>query len=224
MSLRDKDGRSVLLRVTGATGGSIWGTDVYTDDSSIPAAAVHGGLVAVGETAVVRLTHLPGQASYTGSTGNGVTTRPYGPYGGSFRLEPADGPATPRSPPPGAFARMVARLRSDLARSGGAGLSGAVASDPGTMSGYSDKIGKTFRFRVTGTVGGGSVWGTSLYTADSHLGTAAVHAGVLNPGQAGIVTVEMLPGLSSYSGTTAHGVTTSPWPAYGATYRLSGLQ
>ena len=63
-----------------------WGTDVYTDDSSIGTAAVHAGLItfATGGTVTVRI--LPGQASYTGSSANGVTSASYGSWGGSFEF------------------------------------------------------------------------------------------------------------------------------------------
>ncbi|MBI4626471.1 MAG: hypothetical protein HY736_25035 [Verrucomicrobia bacterium] len=61
---------------------------------------------------------------------------------------------------------------------------------------------------VTGGLSG-SVWGSGPYTNDSALGPAAVHAGLLSPGQTGLIRVHELPGQSSYTGSTAHGVTTS---------------
>src|SRR5262249_15208636 len=57
-----------------AEGGSVWGTDIYTDDSPLAAVAVHAGVLQVGQKGVVKVTILPGQQSYTGSTRNGVTT------------------------------------------------------------------------------------------------------------------------------------------------------
>lgn len=38
------------VEVTGTTEGVVWGKDIYTADSNLGAAAVHAGLVAVGET------------------------------------------------------------------------------------------------------------------------------------------------------------------------------
>ncbi len=63
-----------------------WGTDIYTDDSSIGTAAVHAGLItfAAGGTVTIRI--LPGQSSYTGSTANGVTSGDYGSWDGSFEF------------------------------------------------------------------------------------------------------------------------------------------
>ncbi len=61
----------------------VYGTDVYLDDSGICLAAVHAGLItSAGGTVTVEI--RPGQASYVGSTLNGVTTSTSGQYPGSF--------------------------------------------------------------------------------------------------------------------------------------------
>ena len=72
--------------LTGAISGTVWGTTVYTDDSSFATAAVHSGFVQVGQERVVTVMILAGESSYTGSTQNGVTSAPYGPWGGSFTI------------------------------------------------------------------------------------------------------------------------------------------
>lgn len=84
---RGKDNEVFYFRVVGATDGEVWGSDVYTDDSRLAVAAVHAGLVKSGETAIVKLTVLPGQGSYTGSTANDVTTGSWDQWDGSFKLE-----------------------------------------------------------------------------------------------------------------------------------------
>jgi hypothetical protein len=63
--------------------GSVWGTDVYTDDSAICRAAVHSSAVAATGGSV-RLQTVPGRQSYVGSTRNGVRTQDYGPWEGAF--------------------------------------------------------------------------------------------------------------------------------------------
>ena len=58
--------------------------------------------------------------------------------------------------------------------------------DPGNLSGYQGSVGKKYSFRVTGGSAGvfrGSIYGTDVYTLDSSLAFAAVHAGVLKAGQ-----------------------------------------
>lgn len=68
----------------GGAAGSLWGTDIYTYDSSVCTAAVHAGLIGFAQGGVVTPVLMPGQASYTGSTRNGVTSQSYGPWSGSF--------------------------------------------------------------------------------------------------------------------------------------------
>ncbi|WP_342374913.1 M57 family metalloprotease [Myxococcus stipitatus] len=84
-SYRGQNGTRIQCSCAGATGGTVWGTDVYTDDSSVCDASIHAGAIpASGGT--VTLTIQPGQSSYTGSTRNGITTNAYGAWGGSFTV------------------------------------------------------------------------------------------------------------------------------------------
>lgn len=83
--LCDTPGTTYYFRVTGADG-SVWGTDVYTGDSALGAAAVHAGAVKFGETAVVRVTVMPPLAQYQGSVRNGVTSHDYGRFGTAYRV------------------------------------------------------------------------------------------------------------------------------------------
>ena len=71
-------------------GGSIWGTDVYTTDSSLAMAAVHAGVVKAGETGPVRVKILASPPSFAGSLRNGVRTSPYGVYGGAYQILKGD--------------------------------------------------------------------------------------------------------------------------------------
>ncbi len=65
---------------------SVWGTGVYTDDSSVCAAGVHAGLITFARGGTVVIEIRPGRSSYTGSTRNGVSSKSYGSWGGSFVL------------------------------------------------------------------------------------------------------------------------------------------
>jgi Ca2+-binding EF-hand superfamily protein len=85
-TLRAAVGEFFYFEVTGSDRGTVWGTDVYTSDSPIAKAAVHAGLLEVGQTALIKVTILPGQDSYIGSERNGVTTSGYGKYGGSYTV------------------------------------------------------------------------------------------------------------------------------------------
>ena len=85
--LCDTPGTTFYFRVTGATDGSIWGTDVYTGDSSLAVAAVHAGAVQAGETAVVRVTVMRPLNHYQGSVRNGVASHDYQRFGTAYRVD-----------------------------------------------------------------------------------------------------------------------------------------
>jgi hypothetical protein len=68
----------------GGTFGAVWGTDIYTHDSSICTAAVHVGRITRAAGGEVTIEMRAGQASYTSSTRNGVTSASYGAWGCSF--------------------------------------------------------------------------------------------------------------------------------------------
>lgn len=65
--------------------GTVWGTDVYTADSSICSAALHAGKVSTSGGAVI-LDYAAGRDRYIGSRRNGVATHDYGPYAASIRF------------------------------------------------------------------------------------------------------------------------------------------
>ena len=96
----------------------------------------------------------------------------------------------------------------------------AAATDPGNLKAFESQHGKIFAFRVTGTAAGGSVWGTDIYTTDSRLSMAAVHAGVVKVGETGIVRLKIIPSPASYAGSTRNGITTSAYGTYTAAYQI----
>jgi hypothetical protein len=79
-------GKSYYFTLTGTTSGSIWGTDVYTTDSSLAASAVHAGKLRPGQTKAVKVTVVQSPNSFRGSTRNGVTTNNYGSYPSAYRF------------------------------------------------------------------------------------------------------------------------------------------
>ena len=87
---RGQNGTSFNVQVT-AGGGTIWGTDTYTDDSPVAVAALHSGLLADGETGIVTVTILAGQEDYLGTSRNGVNSNSYGSFPGSYSIAPYTG-------------------------------------------------------------------------------------------------------------------------------------
>lgn len=94
--------------------------------------------------------------------------------------------------------------------------------DPGTLTNYQQPqhIGKNYVFRVTGAAQGGTIWGTGTYTLDSSLAMAAVHAGVVKPGQTGNVRVTILPAMAGFIGSTQNGITSNPYGQYPGAYQI----
>jgi len=206
LAFRGQVGRTYRFRAKGNTDGRVWGTDVYTDDSFLATAAVHAGALLPDEVGVVKVTILPGQESYSGSSRNSIFSSGYGPWTGSFRVEPEDGkrravwsPPHPVRPPP-----FGSPTPTDV--------SGQIRG----------KNGEVFHFEVTGARDG-TVWGSDVYTDDSDLATAAVHAGLLQVGQKGIVKVTLLPGQQQYRGSTRNGVTTLDYHAWDGSYRIEAV-
>jgi hypothetical protein len=73
-------GKVYRVRVTGAGGGSIWGTGTYTLDSYLPLAAVHAGAIKMNETGIVKVRIVQSPNQFAPSTQNGVSSGAYGQY------------------------------------------------------------------------------------------------------------------------------------------------
>jgi hypothetical protein len=74
----------------GGSFGSVWGTNVYTDDSSVCSAAVHAGLLEAEDGGRVVIRILPGRSSYEGSRRHGVATQDYGAWPSGFAFVAAE--------------------------------------------------------------------------------------------------------------------------------------
>ncbi|MEX1108653.1 MAG: LCCL domain-containing protein [Dongiaceae bacterium] len=169
--------------------GGIWGTHLYTIDSTICLAAVHAGalqpiLQAGGGTVyagTVELRGAPGCPSYPASTANGVTSWSYsGMWQASFYFPAVqNGVCDPANPPaPGTWycPPVLTEGVDDL----------ACHCTPDTFE--------------TGTI-----WGTDIYTSDSQICRSALHAGVVGP-EGGGVHVVRLGGQASYEASSRNGV------------------
>lgn len=182
-TLRGNINQQYTITTTGTLTGSVWGgaNGIYTDDSHLGKAAVHAGLLAVGETGELSITILEGRMAYSGSNSHGVNSLDYGSYGGSFQF--------------------------------------TIADAPRDMIAFRDKVGKVFTFSITGN-SNGSVWGgdNGIYSDDSQLSAAAVHAGVVRSGQTAIVKVKVMKGMPSYKGNTKHGISSNAYGAWAGSY------
>ena len=194
-NFRGRFGEVVIVPVTGATTGSVWGSDIYTDDSSLAAAAVHAGILQPGEFGFVSVTILGGQARYSAATKNGIASQEYGEWQGSIRLAAASQP-------------WVLRVPEDVVDASG------LVSLPTLRK----QVGLSFSLQVVGTAG--PVRGSDVYTDDSSIAAAAVHAGVLRAGEKGYVKVTILPGQEAYSATEQNGVKSGAAGAWSGSFRV----
>lgn len=96
----------------------------------------------------------------------------------------------------------------------------SVLTDPGVLRNACDQ-GRILFFRVTGT-NSGSLYGTDIYTSDSSLATAAVHAGILKIGQTGVVKVTTFPNHTGFVSSTRNGIASSNWSSHPA-FRVEAL-
>lgn len=181
------------------TGSGVWGTDLYTTDSATCRAARHAGAIpAEGGLAVILA--APGQRSYRGSERNGTTTDDYGPWEQSFRFA-RPGELTPEQVV-AAASRCPERVDSDQA--------GLVAGQPMTCTCPAQPNPQ------------GNVWGTLIYTTDSNLCVAALHAGAVTR-RGGDVTVIPMPGRKVYRFSTRNGITSSRYGEWSSSFRFAGL-
>ena len=66
--------------------GAVWGTDVYTDDSSVCLAALHAGVVGNGGGTITVL-RGEGRQLYIGSTRSGIASHDFGRYGANKNVK-----------------------------------------------------------------------------------------------------------------------------------------
>jgi hypothetical protein len=195
-SLGGKVGDRLTLACSpGGTAHSVWGSDIYTSDSSICTAAVHSGLITYQQGGTVTIELRPGRTIYGSSERNGVTSSDYGSYQQSFVFKIPETEAVMRE----ADEQTPVRWNTSASMVG-------------------SEIGKSYKFKCPPGGKESSVWGTDTYTADSSICNAAVHAGKLTMDSGGSVTIELRPGESSYKGTTRNGIRTNDYGAYGRSF------
>jgi hypothetical protein len=187
---RGEIGTTLEFFVVGRLDGTVWGSGIYTDDSNLATAAVHAGLVTEGQSGIVTVEILKGLDAYEASAQNGVESGAYGPWQGSFGFV--------------GDAQVVSATE-------------VVLSNPGNLTGYRGQEGLELTFEVEGDAEG-SVWGTEIYTDDSSLATAAVHAGLIQPGQLGLVRVAVGGPQDSFAGSERNGIASGDYGSFDGSF------
>ena len=174
--------------------GSLWGTDIYTTDSSICTAAAHAGWITVKGGGLVILRVQAGRDFYVGIQRHGIRSSEYGAYGGSFE-----------------FVKQLGA--PDVERP--ASIGWRTTATP-----FRGRLDQSFRLVCPPNGQVASLWGTDVYTVDSGICTAAVHAGKITMTEGGPVEILILPGQESYNGLERNGVTSRSYGAYGGSFRF----
>jgi hypothetical protein len=84
---RQIDRRVTVICPPSGAPSTVYGTGVYSDNSSVCGAATHAGAIDTTNGGVVTIVIAPGMSSYQGSTQNRVTSLGLGMFAGSFRIE-----------------------------------------------------------------------------------------------------------------------------------------
>lgn len=177
---------------------SAWGLGTYTTDSSIGTAAVHMGLISYKKGGVVTIEITDGRTSYGGILRNGVVTRTMEAWPLSFVFIDKDGkPITVEA-------------------------TGGVPID-WTTNAYDLGLQAAETMTVLLPSGGieKDVWGSDPYTADTPIGSAAVHKGLVTFENGGSVTVTQIPMQSIFRSSEKNGITSYDFEAPADAYKLS---
>lgn len=192
-SLRGQNGQRFTFTCppNGTASGRLWGSGPYTDDSSICTAAVHAGVITVVNGGRITIEIRPGSDSYAGSTRNGVNSSGYGSWQGSFVIVG------------GRYQEREQRY-----------ISWNTPAD--SLRG---RNGERFTFVCPPNgAASGRLWGSGLYTDDSSICTAAVHAGLITVMSGGTVTIEIRPGATSYQATIRNGVNSRGYGSWAGSF------
>lgn len=104
------------------------------------------------------------------------------------------------------------------------------SGDPGTQkidwSKQADSLrgrnGQRFTYYCPPGTVSSRLWGVDLYTDDSSICTAAVHAGLITAQSGGTVTIEIRAGANTYQGTTRNGVKSSRYGSWHGSFVFVG--
>ena len=173
---------------------NVWGSDTYTADSSICNAAVHAGVIRRQFGGNVNLVMKTGLDRYVGGIRNGVSALLYTSYSVAYSfVNPATGVQVASGAP-------------------------VVLPSQGRITTFRSAQGTAFTFLCPANLQAGSLWGTGIYTDDSVVCTAAVHAGKISKNLGGQITLTLLPGQTSYTGSSANGVTSNSYGSYSGSF------
>ncbi len=120
------------------------------------------------------------------------------------------------------FGEQMLRLSDMHLLSVGSSAAEAVAEAPAAptnLMAFQHQFGKEMTYTVTGFVPGtgqANVWGTDIYTLDSHVAAAAVHAGIVQPGKTAVVRVRIVQSPPQFISSYRNGINSTAYGHYPA--------
>lgn len=206
----------------------VWGTDIYSADSSICAAAVHQGLVSATSGGIVEVRASGSEQEFAGSERNGVRSQAWGPWPHSFTLaKPADvTPATAEgtsaqsasttsmhdttnTPSQRSITVMTERPRRINCATQGQDITGATDDE--------------LLLHCPASCSTGSVYGTGNYFDGSAVCRAAIHAGVITEAEGGAFRMKIGGQRHRFSASEQNGVTSRSWGPWTRSFSLSAV-
>jgi hypothetical protein len=182
--------------------GSVWGSGVYTTDSDLCTAALHAGLITAGG-GKIRAKMTGGCANYPSTTAHAITSQAWGAFGASFYFPDRGDGACPKPQESAGIPESE------------------IIPCPDTYQAMP-------RWREVESItcdcndeAGGTIYGARIYTTDSSLCLAAIHAGAVTP-SGGKVTAVKAPGCAKYPGVVAHGVKSTAWESFDSSFYFRG--
>lgn len=136
---------ALLCPPDGHLRGTIWGTDVYTRDSTICLAAVHVGAITLESGGHFTVRRAPGPKEFVASARYGVESKRWGPMEDAFAIEVAIGsppppaeppPAEPPPPPPPASPPPRQVVLAGFSGTGSASIAGPIPPRAIALAGY----------------------------------------------------------------------------------------
>jgi hypothetical protein len=182
---------------------SVYGTDVYTSDTPVCAAAIHAGVMSARGGAVTVVVE-PGRPAYRGSKRNGVTSQDWGKYDASFRFE---GPRVVQAAP---------EARAPLIVDAGCSFEGnQLHGEPGSIHRVSCPSGCKQDLPPWG-----GAWGTDTYSGNSRICVAAIHAGLSSDEGGGEFTLILGDKRPAFRGSKRNGGESHDLGAQDVSFRL----
>ncbi|XP_075472671.1 cysteine-rich secretory protein LCCL domain-containing 2-like isoform X2 [Ascaphus truei] len=187
---------------------SVWGTDIYAENSPICVAAIHAG-VSSNAGGLVTVEKKPGEIRYNGFTKNALTSLSSEASATSFTFTiyaATTSTTTTTTTTITTHATTPATTRANTTTTTPRSTTTIVNVSCSTTSEILLASTETV-WCPEGCTRNYYVWGTDIYTSDSEMCPAAIHAGKLTV-SGGYVAVTKWPGLERYVGSLRNGINT----------------